>query len=263
MCNPRRVTIQLNRCIESAWRQTVEQVQSVSGSVSELARINTRVPLDEEMGDSALAMLERVLSGEFKEFEPWDRDQQGVFHRNLGDLTMMYDPATHQLSVETQLTETVTAEARAAVEASGFTVGEVAVEAVGTYFDDNWGGRDEGVALEEAQKSADHKLSKAIEELHLQQHASELEAARDQARTQAQILAEQQLAERQAATREALRDRLRVTLAQGAERASHIMNQAVGEAYRQTLISLVRQNGGRILTNEQTGSVINVELELY
>jgi len=257
MCNPRRVTIHLNRCIESAWRQTVEQVQSASGSVSELARINTRVPLDEEMGDSALAMLERVLSGEFKEFE------QGVFHRNLGDLTMMYDPTTYQLSVETQLTETVTAEARAAVEASGFTVGEVAVEAVGTYFDDNWAGRTEDVALEEAKKSADHKLSKAIEELHLQQHAAELEAARNEARTQAQILVEQQLAERQAATREALRDRLRITLAQGAERVSHIMNQAVGEAYRQTLISLVRQNGGKILTNEQTGSVINVELELY
>ncbi len=43
----------------------------------------------------------------------------------------------------------------------------------------------------------------------------------------------------------------------------HVMNRAVGEAYRQTLHRLVRENGGRVLTDEKTGSVINMEMELY
>ena len=263
MCNPRRVMIHLNRCIEEAWHHTVEETQTVSGDVTELARITTHVPLNQEMGDGALEMLERVLSGEFKEYEAWERDEQGRFRRDLGDVRMIYDPTSHQLSVEAQFTETVTAEARAAVEASGMTVGEVAVEAVGNYYDDGWGRRTKDVALQEAQSSAEYKLGKAIEELHATQHSSELAAARGQAQAQAEDLARNELTARQTATREALRNRLQVTLAQAQERVAHVMNRAVGETYRQTLIRMVRENGGRVLTDEQTGSVINMELELY
>jgi hypothetical protein len=255
--------IHLNRCIEEAWRQTVEQTRTASEDVSEMARVTTHVPLDQEMGDGALDMLVRVMSGEFKDFEAWDRDEQGRFQRNLGEVIMVYDPSSHQLSVEAQLTETITAEARAAVEASGLTVGEVAVEAVGSYYDDGWGGRTKDRALEEAQKHAEHKLGRAIEELHATQHGSKLSAAKDEAQAKAQILLNQELVARQAATREALRTRLQVTLAQAQERVNHVMNRAIGEAYRQTLISMVLQNGGKVLTDEQTGSVINMELELY
>ena len=33
--------------------------------------------------------------------------------------------------------------------------------------------------------------------------------------------------------------------------------------WRQTLLQMVRENGGRIISDEQTGSVIDMELELY
>jgi FtsH ternary system domain X2 len=263
MCNPRRVMIHLNRCIEEAWQQTVEESQTVSEDVTELARITTHISLDQEMGDAALTMLERVLSGEFKEYEAWERTEQGQFRRDLGDLTLIYDPSSHQLSVEAQFTETVTAEARAAVEASGMTVGEVAVEAVGNYYDDGWGRRTKDVALAEAQQNAEHKLGAAIKELHATQHSSELAAAREEAQAKATALAKDELITRQEATRDALRTRLQVTLAQAQDRVAHVMNRAVGEAYRQTLIRMVLENGGRVLTDEQTGSVINMELELY
>lgn len=263
MCNPRRVMIHLNRAIEEAWRQTVEQTRTVSDNVTEVARITTNVPLDQEMGDGALEMLERVMSGEFKDFEAWDRDQQGRFHRNLGDVNLIYDPASHQLAVEAQLTETINTEVRAAVEATGMTIGEVTVEAVANYYDDGWGGRTERDALQDAERSAEQKLKKAIAELHLTQHTSELEAAREQAQAQAEILGQQELRAKRVETRAALRRRLQVTMAQAQERVNHTMNRVVGEAYRQTLISMVLQNGGRVLTDEQTGSVINMELELY
>ena len=71
MCNPRKVMIHLARCIEEAWRRTVERTAEARGEVAELARVTADVPLDAEMGDLALDMLERVLSGEFEGFEPW------------------------------------------------------------------------------------------------------------------------------------------------------------------------------------------------
>jgi Skp family chaperone for outer membrane proteins len=263
MCNPRRVMIHLDRCIEEAWRQTVEQAATVTGEVAELARINAEVPLDEEMGDAALIMLERVLAGEFEGFEPWQRDSTGRYHRDLNEVTMSYDPASHQLSIEARLTDLVTAEARAAAEASGTTVGQVAVEAMGSYYDDGWGGRTRERALEEAQQEAEQRLREAAERMGREQHSAELEEARSRAGEEARRLAEEELVRRQEALRGALRERLQVIMAQAEERVYHVMNRAVGEAYRQTLRQLVLETGGRILADEQTGSIINLELELY
>lgn len=263
MCNPRRVMIHLARSIEQAWRQTVEQTATAGDEVTELARINAQVNLDEEMGDAALQVFERVLAGEFEGFEKWTRDSVGHYRRDLGQVTLVYDPDNHRLTVEAQLTELVTAEARATAEASGFTVGEVAVEAMGHYYDDGWGGRTRERALEEAEGQAEKRLKQAIDALHREQHAKELSRAEDEAQKKADDAASQELTRLQAETRSALRTQLQVVLAQAEEQVYHVMNRAVGEAYRQTLHQLVENNGGRVITDERTGSVINMELELY
>lgn len=263
MCNPRRVMIHLSRAIEEAWRTTVEQAATVQGEVQELARVTADIPLNAEMGDRALEMLERVMQGEFDEFEPWDRDEEGNYRRDLGEVILIYHPGSHQLIVEASLTEQISAEARATAEAGGFTVGEVAVEAVGRYFDDGWGGRTEEYARREAQSSAERKLQEATEALHRQQHATEIDAAQSEARAQAEVRASAELEQLNHKTREALRERLQAILANAQDRVRHTMNRMVGEAYRRTLIELVQRNRGRVLTDERSGSVINLELELF
>src|SRR5579859_2117855 len=77
MCNPRRVMINLTCTIEQSWRTLIEQTARVEGQVQELARISADIPLDAEMGDLALQMLERVLHGEFEGFAAWERDNEG------------------------------------------------------------------------------------------------------------------------------------------------------------------------------------------
>lgn len=263
MCNPRKVMIHLAKRIEEAWRQTVQQTATVSGEVSELGRITADVRMDEEMGETALNMLERVLSGEFQGFEPWERDSVGQYRREMDAVTLIYNPHTHQLHIESRLTELLSADAQAAAEASGFTVGEVAVEAIGNYYSDGWGGRTESRALQEAQQLAEHRMTQAIANLHHQQHAEKLKTASRQAQAEAERRARQELIQRQTETRQAMRQQLQMTLAQAEDRVYYVMNRAVGEAYRQTLRQLVLQNGGRILADEQTGSVINMELEVY
>jgi hypothetical protein len=261
MCNPRRVEVHLDRSVDEAWRQTITQVASASASVSENASVAVDIGLAGDLGDVALATLERVVAGEFPDHEGWTRDDSGRYTRVLEDVTVVYDPATRRMSVEARLTESVTAEARAAIEASGMTVGQVATDAVAHYYDDGWGGRTKERALGEAQVDADRRLGDAIQALHRTQHADEIRSAEEQARAQAEVLAQDELARRQADVRDALRGRLQVVVARAHERVSHTIRRAVGEACRQGLKELALRNGGRIINDQRTGSVVNLELE--
>jgi hypothetical protein len=107
------------------------------------------------------------------------------------------------------------------------------------------------------------KLADAIEALHRQQHAAELHAAEAQARVQAEQEATIALERARVAMRAAMRERLQILLANAEDRVYHTMNRLVAEAYRQSLIQLVHENGGRVLTDERTGSVMNLELEIF
>lgn len=262
MCNPRKVMIHLTRAIAEAWRTTVEQTATAEDEVREIARLTVDIPLDAEMGDRALHMLERILGGEFAAYDAWDRDEQGHFRRELGVVTLVYQPGSRQLGLETTLTQHISAEAQAAAEASGFTVGEVAAEAVGRYYDDGWGGRTAEHARQHAQAEAEQRLVAATEALHRQQNAAELSAADAQALTEAQAQAAADLEQLRAETRAAMREQLQLTLAEAQDRVYRTMNRLVGEAYRRTLIEAVHENGGRILRDEHTGTMINLELEL-
>ncbi|ETR65308.1 MAG: response regulator receiver domain/DnaJ domain- containing protein [Candidatus Magnetoglobus multicellularis str. Araruama] len=254
--------IHLAKSIEQAWRQTVEQSASASDEISETGRINAEIRLDAEMGDAALEMLERVMAGDFGYEDPWERDSSGCYIKNVGDVIVTYNPLTHRLNVETQLTESLTAEATATAEACGFTIGNVAVEALGQYYDDGWGGRTKEAALSEAQKKAEEKLSQAIEELNRQQNPETFLNAENKASKTAREKAELELEKMKENARIAMRERIMFILANSEENVNHMINRAVGEAYRQTLRKVVLDSGGRVITDDNTGSIINMELEL-
>lgn len=256
--------IHLARSIEEAWRRTISETASLSGEVSELASLSAEVRLDAEMGDMALSMLGRVLAGEFDGFPAWERDGQGNFCRELdGGVVLVYDPKKALLHVQTQLTSTVSATASGTAEICGTTVGELAVTAVSRYYDDGWGGRREEDARQEAYLQAERRLASAVASLHQHQQAEAVAAAEIQAQEAAGEKAAGELERLKAEARDALREQLQSRLAQAEEQVHQVMNRAVGEAYRQTLRQLVLDNGGRIVTDEQTGSVISMELELY
>lgn len=262
MCNPRRVRIELSQAIEQAWQTTVSETATLEDEVNQLARLTLDIPLSQEMGAAALAMLERVLQGEFPEYEAWEQDDQGHYRHELGQVTLIYQPGTSQLIVEAALTERISAEAQATAEAGGFTVGEVAAEAIGRYYDDGWSDRTEELARAQAQQEAEDRLAQATEALHRQQHAEEISAATAQAQAEAQAQAQADLEQLQAETLAALQHRLQTILADTQEQVQRTMNRLVGETYRQTLLLAARENGGRIIRDERAGTVLTLELEL-
>lgn len=262
MCNPRRVMVHLTDAIEEAWRETVTRLAQVEGEVQEVARLTADIPLDAEMGELALAMMERLMRGEYEEYEAWQQDEDGAFRRQLEQVTLVYTPGSHQLVIEARLAEQISAAAEAAAEAAGFTVGEVAVEAVGRYYEDGWGGRTEERARREAEAEAERRLTEARAALHRQQHAAELAAAEAQAEAEAQARAAEVLEAARTETRAALREQLQVMMADAQDAVYLTMNRLVGEAYRLSLIEMALQNGGRVVSDERSGAVINLELEL-
>lgn len=262
MCNPRRVNIQLSRSVEEAWRQTVERTANVRGEVSEMASIPIAIHLDDEMGELALQMLSRVIAEGFSGFPEWQQDDDGNYYHELDGVTLVFNPQTYQITMNALLSEEILGEARAAATASGVTVGDLTVEAIGRYYDDNWGGRTEEHAKQEAGRDAEMRMRQAILNLEKEQHAEKLKAAEDEAQEKAEIAARESLEQSQEEVREVIRVRLQSILAEAQEAAFFVMNRAIGEAYRQTLQQLVLENGGNILLDEETGSMIRMEIEL-
>ena len=262
MCNPRRVVINVNRSVHGAWQDTVQQCAAAADEITEIARIETNIQLDDELAGPALAMLERVLAGEFEGFEAWQRSGAQLRHEVSG-VTLIYDTERHTLCVETALTESISAEETALAEVSGVAVGQVAVEAVGRYYEDGWGGCTEERALQQAQADAERKVVEAVDQLRRQQNAETFARAEQEARQTAEEQLAVRMKELREATRAAIRERLQLTMAQAQDRVHRLISAAIGEAYRQTLLQIVRDNGGRVLADEPTGQVINMELELF
>ncbi len=263
MCNPRKVMIFLARKIEEQWRQTVRESHGCRQEVGEAAVMTVEINLEAEMGDLALAMFGRVLAGEFAGFSAWEKDDAGNLVRQLDDVRLVYRPAEAVLQLEASRSRLVQAQASGEATASGRVDGTLAASAAGRYYDDGWGGQTAAWAAATASRRAASQLAAAEESLRSHQQAEALFAASRSAGREAERQATAALAEKTTAARRELRQELRDELARVEERVFAELNRAVGEAYRQTLRHLVLSNGGRIIADEQTGAVINMELELY
>ena len=102
-----------------------------------------------------------------------------------------------------------------------------------------------------------------FDRLRREQNAETFQIAEIQARQEAEAKLQARMGELRAHARAAIRERLQLTLAQAQDRVQRLISRAIGETYRQTLLQMVRENGGRVIADEQTGSIINMELELY
>jgi len=263
MCNPRKVMILLTKRIEEQWRQLVRETRSCGREVEETAVMAVEVNLAAEMGELALEMFGRVLAGEFDGFPAWEEDGRGNRRRRLAGVTLVFQPATGRLQLEAAGSRLVRAAGTVEVEAAGTLAGDLAASGVGQYYDDGWHGRTRERAAATAAEQAARQLAAAEDSLRRHQQAETLFAATETAARQAERRAAAALEEKTAAARGELRRELREDVGRAGEQVFAELNRAVGEAYRQTLRQLVLSNGGRIITDERTGAVINMELELY
>lgn len=257
MCNPRRVRVALTESVNERWRREIEETARLESVVNEQLRLSINIPMSAQLGTLPLQMVERILRGDTG-MTPWQQGEDGNLRRQVGDVTLVYTLGSAEFIVEANLSDMVSAEARATMEAEGVTIGEVAVEAVGTYYDDGWGGRNEAHGREIARANAERQVQERIEALHRAQNPevyAELQA-------QAEAQAEEELARLREEARAALRNQLQARMDSAQEQVRMTVNNIVGEAYRQSIMQVVAQNGGRVLNNSQNGSVMRLEVEI-
>ena len=265
MCNPRKVMIHVNKTIEAAWRQMLTEEATAAELLTEQAEISCAIDLAAEMGDAALDMLVKVLAGEFPGFSAWKKDGDGNFYRTLDGITLIYEPCRRQFVMRACLSEMISVKAQAAAEVCQETTGSIAFSAVGHFYDDGWKGLTEKRALQEAQLQSELRIEHALEELkkeRRQQESKSESQLRTDLEKEAQVKVKLQLEEKRHNLSLQLRNQLQAQLALQQQNAFYEINRAVGETYRQTLCHLVLANGGRVINDQQTGSVIELELEL-
>ncbi|MBN2809413.1 MAG: hypothetical protein JXR80_07970 [Deltaproteobacteria bacterium] len=262
MCNPRKVMIHVARSIEEAWEKTISECASCSEEVGQLASLTADIELDREMGEAALVMLEKVLAGDFPGHPAWGRNQAGDFVKEMEAISLCYQPSSRQLTMTAHLSGMASAEAESVAQVSGVTRGEIAFDAIGHYYEDGWKDRTEEKALAEAREQAEIRLARALYELNQAQQQETIGQKRDALQEKAQNQARKKLAESKKNVRVALRRQLQAELTARRQEAFYAINLAVGEAYRQTLCKLVLDSGGRIISDRQSGSVIDLELEI-
>lgn len=255
MCNPRRVRVTATRVLAERWEREVERQVTLTGEAAGEARI--REPLAAQIGAPTLAALDRALA----RAEGWERRGE-VFVHDLPDGYVLYHPADRELEIVARLSETVVAEASAAVTVSGGIDEVVERVGVGVHYDDDWGGvteqdarnNAERIAATGADAEAGRRLAEARGAFDVRAREAAEAAALDRAR---EVLAED-TARRGGELEQAARRRLTAIGVQG----RGLFHVVLAQAYRDAILAYARTHRAEALSWSDEDGVIDIEFEI-
>ena len=256
MCKPRRVRVRATRELAHAWEQEIRRRITRTAETHGEARI--REPLGDTVGIPALAALPAVLD----RTPGWEQDEDGVFRHALHGGALAYDPATRELEITARVVTTVTATGEAATVVRAEVNDTIEAEGVGTYYDDNWGGRTEEDAAQDAEEDLERAFDAArrarMDEERRQAEERESGALDEQAAARADrafsAAAEARAGELRAAAEELL-------LSVGVE-GRNLLHRALAEAYRDALLAYARSRGAERLNVSETDGTLEIEFDL-
>ncbi len=260
MCNPRRVVVRVARQIVGQWQEAVEREREVTGQVEATSQIVAEIALAEELGDLALETLDQVLAGGFRD---WQQTDDG-YRLEVAGVEMLYTPGTRDLRIQATAQDVVSAVGRARMELE-YGDGqprEITAEAVGRYYSDGWGGRTERRAREEAQQEAERKAEQQERALREKAKLERIAAVEPELEEQAAAVARERLRETAEQRRSELRIDTDAALEASLEEVQQEVNFLIGETYRQTLLRVVELRGGRVIRDDQVGSMVNLMAEI-
>lgn len=249
MCLPRRIVVRVAQRLNESWQKELRHFERLSDEIRVSDTVTATLSLDAELGDLAYQGLEQCLA---EGFRGWTANG-GAWRTEIEGVTATFDPKSRTVTLTAGLSEVVSA----AVEQKT-TVGDRFVKELHMNLDlgtSDWGANSEIAATERQfrdQLEADLEASKrrkiATARAQLQQQVkTDLEArwsqlSRDKRRELGQLVVERLEAARPAVERE--------------------VNLLLSQAYHRALVLLARQQNGRVTRDEETGSVIDLEITL-
>lgn len=256
MCNPRRVEVTATRQVAQAWEREVRRTASRSASVTGEARI--RQALDASVGAPALHALERVLE---HGFPGWSAHGDGYRHDVEGGY-VVYSPEDRVLEIVATASGVVEGRGEAVERVEGRFEGEVQATGEGGYYDDGYGGRTEEWGREQARLAAEAQLGAATQaRLREVTEAAEAERA-GTVQGEAERAAAADLARRGDELRAALEIAAAARVSGVGVRARQAFHRLLARAYRDVLLALARRRGAEVVTCDDSGDVLEIELLL-
>lgn len=253
MCNPRRIRVTATQQIEEGWERIVRRTVEMRGSVSGEARV--RQALDDSIGGPALVMLEAILASGHPD---WAETQEG-YRCSVPGGYVVYRPSDRSLEMVATLESEVMVSGEAEQRLQGVASGEVTAEGEATYYDDNWGGRTEEHAREEAAAAAQRRLDQArqarLEEDQRQAEAAAAESIESDAQRQAQVALEQAAAQRRAELDHQAAAHLEAVGLQCRQR----FHRLLGEAYRDAILAYAQANRAEGIECRDDGTTVEIE----
>lgn len=253
MCNPRRVLVTATQTLDEAWQREITRTVDLCGIATGEARVRQR--LDSSLGGPALRALELALAAP----ESGWVASPGGYRRDVDGGYVVYHLDERELEIVATLCEQVQVTGAAARQLSGHVQTQLSVEGQGTYYDDNWGGRNEESARQQAEADAQAKLAEARRlSLLAAQHAAERESEGELAAV-ARQQAEAKLAEEQAARQAALARAARERLTAVGTRCRQEFHQMLARAYRDAILAYARTNQASEIQCQEDGESIEIE----
>lgn len=242
--------------LAAAWEREVRRAATRSSSVTGEARI--RQALDASVGAPALRALERALE---QGFPGWIACADGYRHDVDGGY-VVYSPEERTLEIVATVSADVEGRGEVVEQITGRFDGDVRATGIGRYYDDGHAGRTEAWGREQARRAAEAALGVAAQ-TRLQEAADAAENARAETlQREAEQAAEKDLAERAQRRREELEAAAAGRLSAVGVRARQAFHGLLARAYRDVLLALARQRGAEIVTCDESGDVLEIELLL-
>jgi hypothetical protein len=256
MCNPRRIRVRATRELAEAWEQEVRRQATRRGNA--VAEVRVREPLDSTVGGPTLTALTAVLG----RTEGWEQDADGRFRHQLTGGYIVFDPDTREIEIVARESAEVTATGEAAVTVRTELTESLEAEAEGRYYADGFRGRTRAVAEQEAQREAERSLAAAAERRREQARAATEREAGEALREQAERDADSALAAATAARSEELRARAAVALAAVGIEGRTLFHQALAQAYRDAILAYARARHADNIRCADNGGVLEIEFDM-
>lgn len=255
MCNPRRIRVRATREVALAWEQEVSRRAVRTGRATGEARV--REALSGSVGRPTLAALAAVLG----RTKGWEEDGDRFRHEIDGGY-VAYWPESAELEIVAVMSAEVEASGEATETVRGEVTGTLEAEGRGTYFDDEWAGRDEATARREAEQAAEAALRRAADERVRQAREQATVGANGAVEETAARRAEDALAEATGAREPELREQAQARLAAIGVLARNLFHRALADAYRDVLMAYARSRGADGIKCSESGGVLEIEFEV-
>ncbi len=256
MCNPRRVEVTATRQVAQAWEREVRRTAARSASITGEARI--RQALDASVGAPALHALERVLE---QGMPGWIAHEDGYRHDVEGGY-VLYSPDDRVLQIVATASGIADGRGEAVERVEGHFEGEVRATGDARYYDDGYAGRTEAWGREQARLAAEAQLAAAAR-ARLQEVAEAAEAERaGTVQSEAERAAAADLARRSEELRATLEAAAAARVSAVGVRARQAFHRLLARAYKDVLLALARRRGAEVVTCDDSGDFLDIELLL-